>query len=58
MEVFYEGKGLHTLALHSTPVDARTCNENIMYDGEYTFAAHPPAIPVLDLTIIEHSSLV
>lgn len=38
--------------------DAGTCDDHIMNDSKNTLAAHPSAVSVLDLTIIQYCSFV
>jgi hypothetical protein len=52
------GRDLHTLAAHSTSIDAGAAHHHVVDDREATLTANPLALAVLDLAIGEDSSFV
>ena len=52
------GHWILTLTAGTSPINTGTGDEDVVYDGEYTFAADPSAISIFDLAIVEHRRLV
>jgi hypothetical protein len=52
------GRDLHTLAAHSTSIDAGAAHHHVVDDREAALTTNPLALAVLDLAIGEDSSFV